>query len=200
MDTTDVAEKRREDEEDFINSLRDQFCGTCGDSINLPELISKGQKCENVIVINYHNEESNNLNVIFCGKGCLETFDNFGEIHCVICNDIRETPKWDMKIKFEALGGWISVRAVCSEKCQLVLKQEKFNDPTMELKQSCWYCKKLYDKQLPRCGRCKVAIYCDKVCQQRHWGDHRRNSCDIPTPQPAAVGDKPTTQSTTPPE
>jgi hypothetical protein len=177
-------------EEDFINSLRDQYCGTCGDTINLPDLISSGTKCENIIVVNYHNEESKNINVIFCCKDCLTNFEDFGDICCVVCNKIRETPKWDMKIKFEALGGWISVRAICSEKCQTLLKMDKFNDPTMELKSSCWYCKKLHDKILPRCSRCKVAIYCDRICQERHWNDHRLNSCDVPTTTTAVAKNK----------
>lgn len=160
--------------EEFDNYLRSQHCAGCSIEMDIPALID-AKSCEGLIIINYHNDKSENLNAVFCSKECLEGFDDFGPIHCVMCDGPRETPKWDMKIKFQKLGGWVSIRALCSEKCFTALKSSTMNDSAMELKVACWYCDKLHEKKMPFCGRCKVATYCDRVCQKRHWPTHKHN-------------------------
>ena len=128
------------DDKEFMDYLQNQSCSSCGKCINLPELIMKSE-CKDVIVINYHDNNKENQNVLFCSRACFDDFDDFGDIHCVVCDNHRISPKYDLKIKFEKLGGWLSIRAVCSEECQTCLKTESFKNPD-DLEMSCWYCKK----------------------------------------------------------
>jgi len=161
-------------DKEFLNYLQNQSCNSCGKCINLPELIAKSE-CKDVIVINYHDNAKGNQNVLFCSRVCFNDYDDFGEIHCVVCDQPRKSPKYDLKIKFEKLGGWLSVRAVCSEECQVRLQKESFQNPDFEFEMSCWYCKKTSKTPLQRCSRCKVAHYCDVTCQTSHWKEHRTN-------------------------
>lgn len=47
----------------------------------------------------------------------------------------------------------------------------------------CSFCQKRAFEKLSRCGRCKIAKYCDKSCQKRAWPDHKIN-CTSDTPLP----------------
>jgi hypothetical protein len=167
MSTEEIDEK-------FDEYIKSQHCANCFKPLNIPDLIEKKQ-CENLIIINYHNDQKENMNASFCCKECLNSFDQFGPIHCVLCDKPRETTKWDMKIKFQKLGGWISVRALCSEQCLDALKQTTMKDPGMKVNISCWYCNKLHEKSIPKCSKCKIATYCDEICQKRDWHNHKKN-------------------------
>jgi hypothetical protein len=44
----------------------------------------------------------------------------------------------------------------------------------------CWYCRKKENTGGPKllqCARCHEAKYCDKRCQEAHWGSHKHSCC-----------------------
>ena len=189
------------DDQKFTEYLENQSCSECEKYLNLPELI-KNKDCNDVIVVNYHTtkpenteiekseteksetekNEIENTTLLFCSRSCFDVKmsydDEIGPIHCVVCDKLRVSPKWDLKIKFEKLGGFLSIRAICSEQCQIALQTETFKDPESEFKMSCWYCRKLSSGKLPRCSKCKVAYYCDQICQTRHWTEGHKLNCE----------------------
>lgn len=175
------SQPQTDDDSQLMDYLQKQVCAECENHVNLPQLIAEKKDCSGIIVINYHNDKKENKDVIFCSRSCFDEFmsyeDLMGPIHCVVCDKHRESPKWDLKIKFEKLGGWLSIRSVCSEACQTILRTTAFKDPNCEFKMSCWYCKKLSNEQLPRCSKCKVAHYCDRVCQNKHWTEGHKSNC-----------------------
>ena len=159
----------------FMRMLQHQYCGTCVRPVNLPLLIQRNE-CANIIIVNYHSPPPQHQNraVIFCCTDCQDRFKEFGPIHCVVCNKQRKTPKWDVEIVFEKLGGWRSIRGVCSKKCKNSIKKESANK-TKSI--TCWTCGKDHkgNELIPRCSRCKVARYCNIACQKRHWPVHKHN-------------------------
>lgn len=154
----------------FMKKLQHQYCGTCSIAVNLPKLIQEN-KARQIIIVNYHSKRGQNRAVIFCGKDCMNRFTEFGPIHCVVCEGFRETSKWDLLVRFHKLGGWSSIRAVCSEKCHESLK------PNKKDKMTCSFCKSVHNQKLHRCSRCKSVVYCDKECQQKDWARHKF-ACD----------------------
>ena len=41
-------------------------------------------------------------------------------------------------------------------------------------KQVCWHCKNVVTTPLRKCGDCKRARYCSRICQMEGWGEHQR--------------------------
>lgn len=61
------------------------------------------------------------------------------------------------------------------------LKRMKHEDRSIN--EICSFCTKRASEKLSRCGRCKIAKYCDKTCQKRAWPTHKVN-CTSETPLP----------------
>lgn len=38
----------------------------------------------------------------------------------------------------------------------------------------CGYCQK-YSKDIKKCSRCKLVLYCNQECQKKHWNLHKEN-------------------------
>lgn len=155
-----------EDNVKFMQMMQHQYCGTCSVPVNLPKLI-QNKKADQIIIVNYHSRKGQNRAVIFCSKDCMNRFTEFGPIHCVVCDNFRETSKWDFLVRFHKMGDWASVRAVCSEACNESLKADK------KAKMTCKKCRTTFEQKLSRCSRCKQAIYCNKACQVNDWPNHR---------------------------
>lgn len=150
----------------FMQMMQHQYCGTCSIAVNLPKMIQEN-KATQLIIVNYHSPKGQNRAVIFCSKDCMHRFTEFGPIHCVACNGFRETSKWDVVVRFHKLGGWASLRAICSERCNETVKAEK------RAKMTCKTCTKTYSYKLNRCTQCKHAVYCSKACQLQDWPNHK---------------------------
>ena len=68
-----------------------------------------------------------------------------------------EFEAWRNLIKGAKSKAWANAKA----------KQEKPTD------QECHSCKRIPDNRLKACFRCKKALYCNIVCQQKAWPGHR---------------------------
>jgi hypothetical protein len=40
---------------------------------------------------------------------------------------------------------------------------------------SCWNCNKNYSNFI--CGQCKMAVYCNKICQKNNWKNNHNKNC-----------------------
>lgn len=155
-----------------------QCCHICSKKIDFS--LVPVPDADDVIMLNYHaprnmvqvalGEPIRNVVIILCSKRCKERY-RMEVCDCVACGSLCIVDKWYVHTKFVKLGGWTSIKAVCSERCrQHVLDNET---KEIELKYCCWYCKKLSSERIKKCGKCHLALYCNGECQRNHWKIHQ---------------------------
>lgn len=75
---------------------------------------------------------------------------------------------------------------------KLIVRKAKNKFQYAEQRSICVYCQ-LTNIDTMKCGRCKIATYCSKACQNVHWKEHKKLCCPDETP----VGDAGTTNANT---
>jgi hypothetical protein len=146
-----------------------QKCEICTKEINFED--TRTENANEVIMFN--TRQPDNIVKCVCSKACQASFVP-GPCCCVICGSLCLSGSWYMHVKFVNLGGWTSVRTCCSEACRKTLIREE--TPDIDLRYQCWNCKKLSEQTPKRCGKCRLAYYCDQGCQRQHWDVHK-SSC-----------------------
>jgi len=75
----------------------------------------------------------------------------------------------------------------CGKSCQDKMRNTLYGAKDSQLGvvtriQVCSGCKKRYvnKPKLQRCGRCKLAMYCNRDCQLKHWRAHKNNCREPP--------------------
>jgi hypothetical protein len=148
---------------DFDNIHR---CAICEAEVNFG--VNPLPNGDEVVMFNHHTDE--NEVDIFCSKKCQNQFAT-PLSGCIVCDQVCLTDRWFVHVKFVNLGGWTSVKAVCSEECNRRVLTEDAVD--IDIRYVCWNCKKMHEKKPPNCGRCKLAYYCNQNCQRQHWSSHK---------------------------
>jgi hypothetical protein len=144
-------------------------CIVCSKGIDFGQNVVNGDE---VIMVNYVSFlTKENSVMVLCSKECSEKHvSDF--VRCVVCAEVCSSKKWFLHVKFQNLGGWRSIRTCCSEKCRKEIIDNDTGD--IEFRYSCWYCKKISEKQLKKCSKCHLAYYCDATCQKNHWLEHKK--------------------------
>lgn len=146
-------------------------CNSCSNKINFSDINSL---LNNVIMLNYHNPINyNNGVIVLCSKECIQNYKFINLIGCVECNKECSNSKWFVETKFINLGGWLSSKAICSEKCRKNFMKVLKLDEELNVMQSCAYCLKYSELPMKRCSKCRIIYYCDKSCQKNDWAKHK---------------------------
>jgi hypothetical protein len=130
---------------------------------------------DNMVLFNFHSGE--NMTILLCSKSCTDQFVFPMACGCVICDKMCTDAHWFVNMKFINLGGWMSMKACCSEDCKNRILSEQTDE--IGFQYVCWACKKPSKTQIKRCGRCRIAYYCDQECQKKHWLEHKK-TCTPP--------------------
>jgi hypothetical protein len=72
-----------------------------------------------------------------------------------------------------------SVWLFCGEQCMRISGSKDVNLGPVTRIQRCSGCDKQHvnSQKLKRCGWCRLAVYCDKSCQKKHWNEGHRSQC-----------------------
>lgn len=159
-----------------VEDLKIQKCYTCEKEIRFHEMMQNKEDCSDLVVLNFHDKYQKNYAYLFCCSDCYTDLKvlELPQPYCVMCDSICTDPKWNVSVRFAQLGNWLSYKTVCSQQCRKILVYEARNDESLEFKYQCMYCGKSSDTKIPHCSICKVVYYCDKICQQRDWVNHKQ--------------------------
>jgi hypothetical protein len=149
-------------------------CSVCNKEVDIsqkpPRVInSSDQNVDGLVLFNYNNQHDC---MMFCTEKCFHGY-NFRNVNvrCVMCDQRCESDHWFVAVKFANMGGWTSLKSICSKACRKRHLAENTND--IELNYQCFHCKRLSKTKLRACTRCKVSYYCDETCQRASWPTHK---------------------------
>lgn len=147
-----------------------RHCCICGKQVDFKQISIPD--ADKITMFNYHSlpDKTNRVDVV-CSATCQELYF-VADCGCVSCDQPCKDRKWYIHVKFIEMGGWNSIRTCCSEKCHKAILDTEARD--IDLNYTCWYCNKMSPAKLKKCGKCHVAIYCNKECQKSHWPVHKK--------------------------
>lgn len=150
-----------DEEIDYIH-----HCHICNKAVDFEQV--PVPDANGAVMFNFRSPQ--NKVVLLCSEQCRLAY-KMPFCACVVCSEFCFEDCWYVHMKFVKLGGWTSIKAVCSERCRNVVLEKETTE--IEVRFACWFCKKLSETKLKKCGKCHLALYCDQECQKKHWPIHK---------------------------
>lgn len=114
-----------------------------------------------------------------CSMRCDANVDHKWTLQMLIKNQdcgIERGCSLSCRLHIDMMTNWM----FCSYECKRAFSKQTAmaNAPNDMIRvQICAGCSKEHiNGKLPRCGRCKLTVYCNTECQKLHWTTHR-NTC-----------------------
>lgn len=147
-------------------------CDICDKSINFHDI---SQLNDNVLMLhNYDPMYKKNHVTAICSTDCWKKYE-YPSVGCIHCHSLCLTNKWFFSVKFINLGGWTSIKSICSEKCKKEFEKGTMEDEELDMHYSCAHCKIRSKNAMKKCSKCKNTYYCNQECQKNNWPEHKNN-------------------------